>query len=243
MGEHRTRSGFMKVLILVSILVLPGFLYYLLEKEGSNNYVSLPVYGEKVLTGTFTSRMGKPVPDTAYHHVKETRLLNQAGIPVDFPARDTGISVVSFFYTRGDALCDQLNDEMNRVAERFVKNERVRFFTLTVDTAYDTPEVLAEYSEERYDPASKKWHFLTNGEGDVVDLARDGLLVDALQDTTREGVFVHSSSLILVDSRRRIRGYYDVTHRKEVDRLIDEIKLLLVEEVRLKANAKIEQGK
>lgn len=240
MGDRNNRSGVYKVLILVSILVLPGFLYYLLEKEGSNSYVTLPIYGEKTLTGTYTSRMGEKIPDTLYHVVPEARFVNQEGVLVDFPARDTAISVVSFFYTRCEAFCDELNKEMNRVAERFVKNERVRLYTLTVDTAYDTPKVLSSYSE-RFAPATKKWDFVTNGEDDVIAMARNGLWVDAVQDTTREAAFIHSSSLILLDSRHRIRGYYDVTHRKEVDRLIDEIKLLLVEEARLMANVKISQ--
>lgn len=259
MGERDMRRRLTKVLILASILVLPGFLYHLLQEKGSNNYIALPVFGEKTLTGTFTSRMGEQIPDTLYHQVPVVALTNQAGKLVKFPAVDSSISIVNFFYTRCDAFCDLLNNEMNRVAERFINNPRVRFYSLTVDPAYDVPAVLADYSVDRYSPASKKWDFLTSmgdaapslddpgavqtpeGQADVLELARRGLLVDAIQDTTREAAFIHSSSLILMDSRRRIRGYYDVTHRKEVDRLIDEVKLLLVEEVRLKASAKIEQ--
>src|SRR5690606_41024568 len=97
----------------------------------------------------------------------------------------------------------------------------------------DTPGVLQAYSEA-YQPESKKWHFLTGGRGtdDVYVIARNGFLVDAVRDTTREAHFIHSSSLILIDSKRRIRGYYDVNRNKEVDRLIDEVKLLLVQEIR-----------
>lgn len=226
-------SGIKKIIILAVILILPGFLYFLLERQGENRYQILPVYGEKVLTGTSTSRMGKQVPDTLFHQITPFTLTDQRGESVTVLADDPGISVVNFFYTRCATFCKHMNDEMNRVADRFASNDMVNFYTLTVDTVYDTPGVLQAYAEV-YQPATKKWHFLTAGQDDVYDIARKDFLVDAIQDTTRDAYFIHSSSLILVDSQRRIRGYYDVNREKEVDRLIDELKLLLVQEIREK---------
>lgn len=233
MAEKRNSSRIYKVLILAAILALPGFLYYLLENKGENRYKALPIYGEKQLTGTFTSRMGEQIPDTLYHAVPQIELLNQQDSLVLIPALDSAISIVNVFYTRCESFCTHMNDEMNRVADRFINNNKVRFYTISIDTLYDTSLVLANYGS-KYTPESKKWQFLTgnSSERDVLDFVRSGLLVDAFQDTTKEATFVHSSSLILLDSEHRIRGYYDVNHRKEVDRLIDEIKLLLVEEVR-----------
>lgn len=243
MTEVKTSNRIYKILILAVILVLPGFLYYLLDREGQNRYKSLPIYGEKTLTGTFTRKMGKEIPDTAFHHVPLTYLYNQEGQLIQFPAQDSSISVVNFFYTRCETFCTYMNNEMDRVATRFQNNHRVRFYTVTVDAENDTPSVLAEYAQS-YSPVDKKWHWLTSSVGleafakqkdsvgHVQEIARAGYLVDAYQDTTQEAHFIHSSMLILVDSERRIRGYYDVNHKKEVDRLIDEIKLLLVEEVR-----------
>ncbi|MGK6351687.1 SCO family protein [Parapedobacter sp. DT-150] len=227
----RRSGGVKKIIILAAILILPGFLYYLLEKKGENRYKALPIYGEKVLTGTFSSRMGEKVPDTLFHQIAPFTLTNQQGKAVDVLANDTTIAVVNFFYSRCPTFCAHMNDEMNRVAERFANNALVRFYTITVDTVYDTPEVLLNYAGA-YRPETKKWEFLTAGRDDVFDVARGGFLVDAMQDTTREASFIHSASLMLVDSQRRIRGYYDVNRAKEVDRLIDEVKLLLVEEIR-----------
>ncbi|HWK55891.1 MAG TPA: SCO family protein [Parapedobacter sp.] len=224
-------SGVKKIAILAVILILPGFLYFLLERQGENRYQDLPIYGEKVLTGTFTSRMGKQVPDTLFHQITPFTLTDQRGESVTVLAGNPAISVVNFFYTRCPTFCKHMNDEMNRVADRFASNGMVNFYTLTVDTVYDTPEVLDAYAEV-YQPETKKWRFLTAGVDDVYDIARNGFLVDAVQDTTRDAHFIHSSSLILVDSKRRIRGYYDVNQKKEVDRMIDELKLLLVQEIR-----------
>ncbi|MFB2119584.1 SCO family protein [Parapedobacter sp. 2B3] len=231
MTNTANTSGIKKILILATILILPGFLYFLLERKGENRYQNLPIYGEKTLTGTFTNRMGKQVPDTLFHQITPFSLTDAHGDPVSVLMNDTTISVVNFFFTRCATFCKHMNDEMNRVAERFAGNGMVNFYTLTVDTVYDTPEVLRAYAEV-YQPDTKKWHFLTSGEDDVYEIARNGFLVDAVRDTTREANFIHSSSLILVDSKRRIRGYYDVNTKKEVDRLIDEVKLLLVQEIR-----------
>ncbi|MGV3764248.1 SCO family protein [Parapedobacter sp.] len=231
MTSTANSGGIKKILILAVILILPGFLYFLLERKGENRYQNLPIFGEKTLTGTFTNRMGKQVPDTLFHQIEPFSLTNQDGQSVLVLGDDTTISVVDFFYTRCSTFCRHMNDEMNRVAERFAKNDMVNFYTITVDTAYDTPEVLRAYADT-YRPATKKWQFLTAGGHDVYDIARKGFLVDAVRDTTRDAHFIHSSSLILVDSKRRIRGYYDVNRRKEVDRLIDELKLLLVQEIR-----------
>ena len=234
MENNRPTRGLKKILILAVILILPGFLYYLLEKKGENRYKSLPIYGEKTLTGTFTNRMGKRIPDTLFHQVPPFTLTNQSGQVVEALASDTGITVVNFFYSRCETFCKHMNDELDKVATHFARNNLVRFYSLTVDTAYDNPGVLRDYARE-YDLQHKNWEFLTRGKDDVYRIAREGFLVDALQDTSRSVGFIHSSSLILVDSKRQIRGYYDVNQRKEVDRLVDEIKLLLVEEIREKS--------
>ena len=231
MKKAKENSILKKVIILAGILILTGFLYYMLEQKGENRYTMLPIYGEKSLTGTFTNHMGKKIPDTLYHQIRPFTLTNQSGDPVAVFTADTSLSVVAFFYTRCPGGCKMINDEMGRVAERFKGNNLVHFYSISVDTAFDSPAVLKAYSAP-YRPAEKKWDFLTAGKDDIYQIARSGFLVDAVQDTTREAMFLHSASLILVDTHRRIRGYYDTSEAAEVDRLIDEVNLLLLQEIR-----------
>ena len=40
------------------------------------------------------------------------------------------------------------------------------------------------------------------------------------------GDFIHSEKLVLIDMKKRIRGYYDGTSKYEVDQLITDIKKL-----------------
>ena len=48
----------------------------------------------------------------------------------------------------------------------------------------------------------------------------------ALTDTER-GVHKAPANVVLVDSEKRIRGYYSIGSREEVDRLILELQILL----------------
>lgn len=233
MDKRSLSTKIKSILILVTILALPGFLYILMEEKGVNNYKALPIYGEKNLSGTFTSRMGKEIPDTTFHTIDSFVLTNQLNEMVTFPQADSSITIVNFFHTRCESFCDHLISEMNRVAHKVKTQNSIRLMSISVDTLYDTPSVLKNYSES-FGLDSLKWDFLGVGPSDVFRIANEGFLLNAVQDPEDSTKFIHSSSIVLVDSRKRIRGYYDVNVKKEVDRLIDEIKVLLIEESRLK---------
>ena len=42
---------------------------------------------------------------------------------------------------------------------------------------------------------------------------------------------IHTNNFVLVDKNKRIRGYYDGTSTEEVDRMIEEVQILLKENV------------
>ena len=47
-----------KILILVTILAVPGFLYYMLQAKGKNRYKPLPIFGPKIVASTFHTKKG-----------------------------------------------------------------------------------------------------------------------------------------------------------------------------------------
>lgn len=68
------------------------------------------------------------------------------------------------------------------------------------------------------------------GKGSVSFLSESDLTTDSLQATKwRKCVFmaIEPQQTVLVDSLGRIRGYYDVRSREEVDRLRVELKIVL----------------
>ena len=80
-----------KILILVMILALPGFLYYLLTVKGKNRYHPLPKFGPKVLAKTTHRVKGKDIPDTIYHTLGDFHFFDQDGKPVSLKSYDDKI--------------------------------------------------------------------------------------------------------------------------------------------------------
>jgi protein SCO1/2 len=216
-------------MILGLILALPGFLYYLLTEKGKNRYRPLPIYGPKHLAKTSHKFHGKIIPDTIFHTIADFNLFDQDGKPVSFKNFEKKILVVNFFYTNCPTLCHTINANVDSLAENYNKNKMVYFASVTVDPQRDKGSALKAYADKNT-PVSSKRLFLTGDTATIYNFARKGLLVDALQ--TSQNDFIHSNKLILVDSERRIRGYYSGELRTEAARLNDEMKVLIAEELR-----------
>jgi len=220
-----------KILILVTILALPGFCYYLLQEKGENRYKSLPFYGEKQLSGTYHTKRGKKIPDTTYHVVKPFTMLNSDNDSVTFKP-DSGIALVSFFHLGNKLLESPINQAMRRIAERFQKNGMVRLYSITVDPILDSARLLDNYKVKNFGQYNY-WNFLIGkSREDVSVIAQREFLLDVIYDPKDTTAINHSSAIVLLDSHRRIRGYYDALAKDEVDKVIDEVKLLLTEEFR-----------
>ena len=187
---------FKKISILVLVLIVPGFLYYLLTAEGKNRYKPLPVFGPKQLGKTTHMVKGKNVPDTLYHTLPDFKLRDQDNTPVSLKSFTNKIFIANFFYTRCPNVCGVMNNNMNLLALNYVKNKMVCFVSITVDPEYDTALVLKKYAST-FKSAPAKWLFLTGDTAATYNLARNGFLVNALQTGNDE--FIYSDKLILID--------------------------------------------
>ncbi|MGB3105262.1 SCO family protein [Sphingobacterium siyangense] len=225
------KKSIKKVLILAVILLLPGFLYYVLNKSGSNSYASLPIFGKKEVPGTTHRKWGRDIPDTIYHTVPPVDFVNFDGKKVHLLDNDTTLSVVHLMYSRDGELSRSMVKKLDQIAVRFIQNKKVKLYSVTVDTAFDTPEVLAKYSKV-YKPWTKSWFFVTDPSVDIFKFAKESLLQDALVNNEGSKPFIIGSNYLLLDTKGRIRGIYDINVKTDVNRLEDEIKLLLVEEIR-----------
>jgi protein SCO1/2 len=222
-----------KVLILVTILALPGFLYNILKEEGKNRYKPLPVFGPKKVASTFHSVRGVQIPDTIYHTPADFKLVNQAGDTVNLKDYDGRIQVVNLFYTKGNTVSVQIaNKAMKALETTYGKNKVVSFTSLSIDPENDTPEVLKGYAKQIGAKAGK-WNLLTGDSTSIYNLINKGLLVDAHKEKVgAEQKFVYSNMFVLLDYQHRIRGYYEATSDEDLSKLDDEIKVLIIEELR-----------
>jgi protein SCO1/2 len=218
-----------KIIILVMILALPGFLYYLLNVKGKNRYMPLPFFGPKELAKTSHKVHGKVIPDTVYHKLPDFKLVDQNGNTVSSKDFDDKIFVANFFYTHCPTVCTTINNNVNALLSDYAKNKMITFVSITVDPQRDSASVLKEYAK-KYNPPNIKWYFLTGDTTTIYPLARQGFLVDATKVDNDN--FIYSDKLILIDKQKRIRGYYSGTSTKDITKLNDEIKVLIAEELR-----------
>ncbi|WP_295770753.1 SCO family protein [uncultured Mucilaginibacter sp.] len=217
-----------KILILVLILAVPGFLYYLLTAKGKNRYKPLAIYGPKEVAKTGHKFHGKYIPDTIYHKLPNFEFTNQEGKAVKLNDFDYKVFVVNLFYTQCPDVCSKVNKNIDRLAGAFRKNRMVKFVSITVNPEFDNTARLQSYAKP-WGYAADKWMFLRGDTATTYNFARNGLLVNAVKMNNN---FVFDSKLVLIDAEKRIRGYYDGTNLQEIVKLNDEIKVQIAEELR-----------
>lgn len=230
MSNQSRKKNISTIIILAIVLLVPGFLYLALNKIGSNEYVKLPTFGEKVLSGKVNRKMGREIADTTFHQVKPIALFNSQREPSDFLKSDSVISIVHLFYSKDLGLSKTLFQGLSNVAKRFDYNRKVRFYSISIDTT-DTSVELSEVYEQYVNGATPYWTVVGSNR-DILTYVRENFLIDAMRDPNDPTKFLFSNNYVLLDSERRIRGFYDINLKTELERLEDEIKVQLVEEAR-----------
>jgi protein SCO1/2 len=230
-------SHFKKAGFLLFTLVVPALVFLFLRYFGQNHY-TLPRYIPLIdsLTGEPLTRLvnvkGKQVRDTIFHTLPDFSLTDQEGKLANLSRVKGKIHVANFIFTRCPGQCPRMSAEMRRVQEAFEQEPSFLILSYTVDPEYDTPAVLKVYAQS-LGAIPGKWNFLTGPKAEIYRMALKGYYVTAKEDKTSsqnlEDRFVHTDKLILVDPQGHIRGFYNGTDKKEVDRLILEAKVLLHE--------------
>ena len=165
------------------------------------------------------------------HTILDFQLTNQNGENVTQEIVKSKVVVANFFFATCPTICPIMNSQLSRVHDKYVNNDDVIILSHTVWPEIDTIEVLKEYGE-RYEADSKRWQFLTGDKHHLYNLARKSYLVapsvnDTNFDQGGEGDFIHTENIVLIDKKRRIRGFYDGTEPLEVSQLIEDVQILL----------------
>ncbi|MFN0255747.1 SCO family protein [Pedobacter ureilyticus] len=220
------------ILILAAILVMPGFLYYLLQDQGKNRYKPLPIFGPKVVASTFHSVRGKQIPDTVYHIVDDFSLVNQSGDSISLSTWKGKVVVLNLFYSHVNSDGAKLAlKAMRGFNELYQKNHMVHLASVSVDDQDDL-KTLADVAK-LWSAVPNKWDVLTGDTTTVNKLVKKSLLLDAVnQSTSIERKFIYSNKIVLLDTKHRIRGFYEASDKEAVSKLDDEIKVLIAEELR-----------
>ena len=206
-----TQSSF--ILILLGVPMLAFAIYNVII----GNQDKLGFYGpaEKDANG-----------EIIYHTIPDFSFTNQLGKTVTEKDYQGKVYVANFFFAVCPGICPKMSSQLYRVQEAYKDDSRVRIISHSVDPVRDSVPVLAEYASQ-YRIDEDKWDLITGDKAEIYKIARNGYMIAALEGDGGPQEFIHSEKLVLIDTRGRIRGYYDGTEEKKVDQLIQDIKELL----------------
>lgn len=159
------------------------------------------------------------------HRVSDFRLVNQEGEECGITGWKDKIVVADFFFTHCPVICPKMTSNMRRLQQVYGPGTDIRFASFTVDPGRDSSLQLKRYAE-RFGLDLRNWDLLTGDKKQLYRLARNSFMVVATDGDGGPGDFIHSDKLVLIDPQQRIRGYYDGTDNREVNRLLNDIKKL-----------------
>ena len=81
--------------------------------------------------------------------------------------------IASIIFTRCAEECPLVSNHMARLQATFAAEPDVRLVSITVDPAYDTPEVLTRYAQS-FAAQPQRWLFLTGDKATIYRLVREG---------------------------------------------------------------------
>ena len=169
--------------------------------------------------------------DASLHHVKKNHkisdfeLVNQNGATITQATFDNKIYVADFFFTRCGTICPLMTSHMYALQNAFLNDEEVLLLSHSVTPVLDSVPVLKRYAENKGVLAAK-WHLVTGPKKQIYDLARKSYFAVLDEGDGGEQDFIHTEQFVLVDQNKRIRGYYDGTDPKEIQRILTDIALL-----------------
>lgn len=166
--------------------------------------------------------------DSVYHAIPDFKFVNQDGDTLTQDDFKNKVYVTDFFFTSCPTICPVMKTQMLRVFDKFKDNPEFGILSHTIDPRHDSVSVLKAY-KHKLGIDSKQWQFVTGEQDKIYEIAQKSYMVSAMEDkeAVDDGGFVHSGAFVLVDKNRNIRGVYDGTKEKEVNKLIKDIELLL----------------
>ncbi|OAQ41666.1 hypothetical protein A5893_00715 [Pedobacter psychrophilus] len=228
---YRNKFPLAKILILVTILAVPGFLYYLLQEKGKNRYKPLPIFGPKQVSSTFHVKRGVKIPDTIYHQIPSLKLKTSNGELLNIQDFKGKLTIVNFFYSNNKEIVPRINEGLLSLYKEYNDNNLIRFLSISVDPKSDSIPVLFQYAK-KLNAKKGKWEIVTTDTTTLYPIIRNQFFVNVLKDPQNQSRFIFSDKLILLDAEQRIRGYYTATSYNDIKRLSDETKVMITEELR-----------
>lgn len=174
-----------------------------------------------VAAATALQWLRRPEPLPVYGQLPGFSLVNRDGRPVGLRDLAGKAWVADFVFTRCPASCPMMSSRMARLERSLPPDAEVRLVSISVDPAFDTPEVLERYAGKYKAP--ERWLFLTGEKEAVRSLCVEGfklgLDMEPAPGMAGPEPILHSNRFVLVDGEGRIRGYYEAFDEASMEKL------------------------
>ncbi len=206
--------GFAIVFGVISIIII-SIIYNTL-----NVYKPLPIYQPAMVS---TELVDSTIQhQKKYHKIVDFSLTNQNGKTITQNDYKDKIYVADFFFTTCQTICPIMTGHMHDIQKEIINDNDVMLLSHSVTPQIDTVAQLKRYAVKK-GVIDAKWNLVTGDKKQIYELARKSYL--AVKDNGDGGPFdmIHTENFMLIDKKRQIRGFYDGTNSKEIDRLLLDI--------------------
>jgi len=213
-----------QILLLGLLLLLPVLAFLFLFRFGTNRY-ALPTYLPDRVDSTRVG--GEWRRDTVFHQIAPFRLPASTGREVGSRELGQGLYIAQFY--GNDAASARVARQLLRVQEKFRHESRVRLATFVLNGDPVKTASLTRLAEQ-YGTIAGKWFFLVGPADTLKHLTQQEFRLTADPKRLPGAVYtanIPAGRLLLVDNQRRVRGIYDGTDGREIDRLLTEITVQL----------------
>jgi protein SCO1/2 len=187
----------------------------------------LPIYSPSMVNPEMVDSTVQHI--SKYHTISDFSFTNQNGKIISQKDYEGKIYVADFFFTTCPTICPIMQDNMVVIQNAFKDASDVMLLSHTVMPHIDSVTVLKKYALEK-GVMDSKWNLVTGDKKDIFYIARKSYLAVKTETEGELYDMVHTENFILVDKKRRVRGFYDGTNKEEIIRLIGDINFLLKEE-------------
>lgn len=198
-----------KIGLLLLLLAIPIFFILFFELFSTSHY-AVPVFYESGIDS-----LKQCESSTRVHRVgtlQAQNILTKNQQVVDFSGK---LRVVYPLPTECGNKCELLLQELARLQNIFESDTPLQFLFTT-----NSPSSHQEFLADTYNQARLEWLLLQGTEEEYGSFLQCELVLP------RPSIPLNQT-LVLVDEKGQIRGYYQGTSAEEVDRLIAEVKILL----------------
>lgn len=207
----------MFIVTVLSIIILALFYSALKPKK------TLPIYNPSMVNPELVDSTIQYI--SKYHSIADFSFTNQNGKTITQKDYEGKIYVADFFFTTCGSICPKMTTNLVEVQKAFINNPKVMLLSHTVFPEIDSVSVLKKYAIKN-GVIDSKWNLVTGDKKQIYAMARKSYLAVKLGKPEELYDMVHTENFVLVDSKRRVRGFYDGTKKEDIARLIEDITFL-----------------